>query len=153
MTYFLVFEVFISAECVYRMYLTYLLLNLSNKRILSFFIFWDFLAIFQISWNFVILQPKKMSPISKNLTVDMDFSSKRKFFALFLGINSDKIHYNSISSKQAVIFCSIKSSVIQILTGHKTYNMKIHKILKNGPKNKIYSIIRKRRSCRIQIYP
>ena len=39
MAYFLVFEVFISAECVYRMYLTYFLSNLSNKRILSFFIF------------------------------------------------------------------------------------------------------------------
>ena len=148
----MVFEVFISAKCVYRMYLTYFLLNLSNKRILSFFIFWDFLAILQISWNFIIFQPKKMSPISKNLTVDMDFSSKRKFFALFLGINSDKFHYNSISSKRAVIFCSIKSSVIWILTGHKIYNMKIHKVLKNGPKNKIYTIIWKRRSCRIQIY-
>ena len=63
-----------------------------------------------------------MSPIFKNLTVDMEFSSKRKLFALFLGINSDKFHYNSISSKQAVIFCSIKSSVIWILTGHKIYN-------------------------------
>ena len=82
-----------------------------------------------------------MSPIFKNLTLDMDFSSKRKFFALFLGINSDKIHYNSISSKGAVIFCSIKSSVIWILTGHKIYNMEIHKVLKNGPKNKIYTII------------
>ena len=82
-----------------------------------------------------------MSPIFKNLTLDMDFSSKRKFFALLLGINSDKIHYNSISSKRAVIFCSIKSSVIWILTGHKIYYMKIHKVLKNGPKNKIYTII------------
>ena len=52
----------------------------------------------------------------------MDFTSKRKFFALFLGINSDKFHYDSISSKRAVIFCSIKSSVIWILTGHKIYN-------------------------------
>ena len=77
-----------------------------------------------------------MSPIFKNLTLDMEFSYKRKFFALFLGINSDKFHYNSISSKRAVIFCSIKSSVIWILTGHKIYNMKIHKVLKNGPKIK-----------------
>ena len=65
-----------------------------------------------------------MSPIFKNLTLDMDFSSKQKFFALFLGINSDKIHYNSISSKRAVIFCSIKSLVIWILTGHKIYNIR-----------------------------
>ena len=49
-----------------------------------------------------------MSPILKNLTVDMDFSSKRKFFALILGINSDNFHYNSISSKDTVIFCTIK---------------------------------------------
>ena len=90
-----------------------------------------------------------MSPILKNLTVDMDFSSKQKFFALFLGINSDKSHYNSISSKRAVIFCSIKSSVICILTGHKIYNMKIHKVLKNGPKNKNYTIIANRRSSKI----
>ena len=82
-----------------------------------------------------------MNPIFKNLTVDMEFSSKRKFFALFIGINSDKFHYNSISSKRAVIFCSIKSSVIWILTGHKIYNMKIHKVLKNGPRNKIFTII------------
>ena len=73
MAYFLVFEVFISAKCVYRMYLTYFLLNLSNKRILSFFIFWDFLAILQISWNSVIFWPKKINPILKNLNVDMDF--------------------------------------------------------------------------------
>ena len=67
MAYFLVFEVFISAECVYRMYLTYLLLNLSNKRILSFFIFWDFLAILQISWNYVIFQPKKQTNKQTNM--------------------------------------------------------------------------------------
>ena len=83
----------------------------------------------------------------------MEFSSKRKFFALFLGINSDKFHYNSISSKRAGIFYSIKSLVIWILTGHN-YNIQyeIHKVLNNGPKNKIYTIIGKRRSCRIQIY-
>ena len=29
------------------------------------------------------------------------------FFAVILGINSDKFHYNSVSSKGTVIFCGI----------------------------------------------
>ena len=49
-----------------------------------------------------------MYPNSENSTVDMDFSSKRKFFVLFLGLYSDKFHYNSVSSLGAVIFSSIK---------------------------------------------
>ena len=32
------------------------------------------------------------------------------------------------------------------------YNMEIHKVLKNGPKNKIYTIIWKRISRRMQVY-
>merc|ERR1711989_131701 len=98
------------------------------------FVSFHFLGFFGYITNimkFRYISAKKISPIFKKLTADMDFSSKRKFFALFLGINSDKLHYNSISSKRAVIFCSIKSSVIWILTGHKIYNMKIHKVLKN----------------------
>ena len=31
--------------------------------------------------------------------------------------------------------------------------MKIHKVLNNGLENRIYTIILKMRSCRIQIYP
>ena len=33
------------------------------------------------------------------------------------------------------------------------YNIEIHKVLKNGPKNKNYTIISKKRTHRIQIYP
>ena len=40
-----------------------------------------------------------------------------------------------------------------IPTLHIIYNIEIHKVLKNGIKNRIYTIILKRRSCRIQIYP
>ena len=32
------------------------------------------------------------------------------------------------------------------------YIIEIHKLLKNAPKNKNYTIILKRRSCRIQLY-
>ena len=49
-----------------------------------------------------------MYPNSENSTVDMDFSSKRKFFVLFLGLYSDKFHYKSVSSKGTAIFCYIK---------------------------------------------
>ena len=43
------------------------------KQFFIFFIFENFLAILQISWNFGILWPKKINPIFKNPTVDMDF--------------------------------------------------------------------------------
>ena len=33
------------------------------------------------------------------------------------------------------------------------YNIEIHKVLKNGPKDKNYTIIGKRRTHKIQIYP
>ena len=33
------------------------------------------------------------------------------------------------------------------------YNIEIHKVLKNGPKDKNYTIIGKRKTRRIQIYP
>ena len=85
-------------------------------------------------------------------TVDMDFSSKRKFFVLFLGLYSDKFHYNSVSSKGTAIFCYIKKSHIWQLTWYIMYNKNDHKVLKNSPKNKNYTIIWKRRSCRFQIY-
>ena len=49
-----------------------------------------------------------MYPNSENSTVDMDFSSQQKFFVLFLGLYSDKFHYNSVSSKGTAIFCYIK---------------------------------------------
>ena len=45
-----------------------------------------------------------MYPNSENSTVDMDFSSKQKFFVLFLGLYSDKFYYNSLSSKGTAIF-------------------------------------------------
>ena len=49
-----------------------------------------------------------MFPKFENSTVDMDFSSERIFFVLFLSLYSDKFHYNRVSSKGAAIFCYIK---------------------------------------------
>ena len=85
----MVFEVFISAKCVYRMYLTYFLFNLSNKRILSFLNFWDFLPILQISWNFGIFWPKKINPIFKNPTVDSAFGLK--FWHVWFSQNMENV--------------------------------------------------------------
>ena len=102
------FEVFISAKCIYRIYLAYLYFILSKKRILPFSFFWDFLAILQISQNSGLFQPKKMYPNSENSTVDMDFSSQQKFFVLFLGLSSDRFQYDSVCSKGTAIFCYIK---------------------------------------------
>ena len=76
-----------------------------------------------------------MYPNSENSTVDMDFSSKRKFFVLFLGLYWDKLHYNSVSSKGTAIFCYIKWSAICQLTWYITYNKNNHKVLKNSHKN------------------
>ena len=50
-----------------------------------------------------------MDPFFKNPTADMDFYFMGCFFALFLGLNSDKLHYNNVSSKGAAIFCCIKN--------------------------------------------
>ena len=49
-----------------------------------------------------------MYPNSENSTVDMDFSSKRNFFVLFLGLYADKFRYNNVSSKGTAIVCYIK---------------------------------------------
>ena len=49
-----------------------------------------------------------MHPNFENSTVDVDFSFKQKFFVLFLGLCSDKYHYNSVSIKGTAIFCYIK---------------------------------------------
>ena len=104
MAYFLVFEVFISAKCVYRMYLTYFLLNLSNKRNLPFFIFWDFFWLYckypAISLYFSL---KNKTNFQKSDCI-YGFLVYGMFFALFLGISSDKFHYKSVSSKRAMIF-------------------------------------------------
>ena len=60
---FLVFEVFISAKCVHRMYLAYFLFSLSNKRILSFFIFQDFCLLFYTSWPKLLTYRKNLTTI------------------------------------------------------------------------------------------
>ena len=49
-------------------------------------------------------------------------------FVLILGLISDKFHYNNISIKGTVIFCSIELSDIWKLTQY------------DGPKNKKYTI-------------
>ena len=61
------------------------------------------------------------------------------FFAVFLGINSDKFHYNSVSSKGTAIFSYTKKSDIWQLTWYIMYNKNDHKVLKNCPKNKNYT--------------
>ena len=48
-----------------------------------------------------------MYPNSENSTADMDFSSKQKFFVLFLGLYWDKFYYSSVSNKGTAIFCYI----------------------------------------------
>ena len=68
------FEVFISAKCIYRIYLAYLYFILSKKKIFAIYNFCFFLAILQISQNSGIFQPRKMFPKFENSTVDMDFS-------------------------------------------------------------------------------
>ena len=87
------FEVFISAKCIYRIYLAYLYFILSKKRILPFSFFGDFLAILQISQNSGIFQPRKMFPKFENSTVDMDFS----FMGCFLYNYQVYIQTNSIT--------------------------------------------------------
>ena len=62
-------------------------------------------------------------------------------FVLILGLNSDKIHYNNISSNGTVIFCFIELSNMLILTQYIKYPIEIQKVFKNGPKNKKYTII------------
>ena len=47
-----------------------------------------------------------MFPKFENSTVDMDFSFMGCFI-LFLDLNSDKLHYNNISSKGAANFSYI----------------------------------------------
>ena len=48
-----------------------------------------------------------MYPNFEISTVDMDFSFKRKFFVLFLGLYWDKFYYSSVSNKGTAIFCYI----------------------------------------------
>ena len=63
------------------------------------------------------------------------------FFVLFFGLNSDVFHCNNVSSKVTVIFCYVKYSDIWILTLNMMYYIGIHKVLNNGPKNKIITLI------------
>ena len=62
-------------------------------------------------------------------------------FVLILGLNSDKFLYNNISSNGTVIFCFIELSDMWKLTQYIMYPIEIHKVFKNGPKNKKNTII------------
>ena len=57
-------------------------------------------------------------------------------FVLILGLNSGKFHYNNISSNGTVIFLFIELSDMWKLTQYIMYPIEIHKVFKNGPKNK-----------------
>ena len=57
-------------------------------------------------------------------------------FVLILGLYSDKIHYNNISSNGTVIFCFIELSNMLILTQYIKYPIEIQKVFKNGPRFK-----------------
>ena len=98
-------KVFISLKCVYKIYLAYLLFILSKKMLFSFFR--DFLAILQISQNSGIFQFKKLYSILKSLLQTWIFLLW-VVFVLFLGLYSDKFHYNSVNSKEIAIFCYVK---------------------------------------------
>ena len=52
-----------------------------------------------------------MSPNFKNPTVDMEFYLMGCFFLLFLGLFSDKFHYNNVSSKGRARYCFIKNQM------------------------------------------
>ena len=56
------------------------------------------------------------------------------FIVLFLGLNLVKFHYNNISSKGTMIFCSIKLSDTWKLTQYIMHSIETYKVLKNGPK-------------------
>ena len=58
---------------------------------MSFSISFDFLALFQIFWNFDISQPKKIKPIFQNSNVYMDLNLIG-FFVPFLGLIPNKFH-------------------------------------------------------------
>ena len=52
----------------------------------------------------------------------------------FLGLNLVRFHYNNISSKGTMIFCSIKLSDTWKLTQYIMHSIETYKVLKNGPK-------------------
>ena len=123
---------------------------LAKKYISNFLFFGIFWPYYKYPRILVYFSLKKRYPNSENSTVDMDFSSKRKFFVLFLGLNSDVFHYNGVSSKGTAFFCNINYSAIWQLW-YITCNKNDRKVLKNSPKNKNYTIIWKT-SCTFQIY-
>ena len=78
---------------------------LSNRIILTFSFFFSF---FTNILEFRYIVAYKNETNFQKSDCRYGFLVYGMFFALFLGINSDKFHYNSVSSKRAVIFCSIK---------------------------------------------
>ena len=103
------FKVFISAKCVYRLYLAYLLFILSKKKEFCHFkclrIFRPYYKYSTITVHFSL---KNGPHFQKKTNCRYDFFFYGMFFVLFLDLNSDKFHYNSVSSKGTVFFCSLK---------------------------------------------
>ena len=92
-----------------------------------------------------------MRPSFNQPTVDMIFLFYRMFFVLFIGLISNKFHYNNISRKEAAMFVLLIIRLWKV-TQYIMYNIEIHKVLKIGPENKNYIIICKRITHTIRIY-
>ena len=74
-------------------------------------------------------------------------------FVVFLPIKRDKLQYNMINSMGAMIFWIIKLAEIIKLIQYAILNLKYHKLQKNGPIIKNYTIFGKEKVWKTQICP
>ena len=101
------FEVFISAKCIYRIYLAFLYFILSKKKIFAIYIFCFFWPYYKYPRILVYFSLEKCSQNLKILLQIWIFLLWDVFVQL-LGLYLDKFHYNSVRSKGTAIFCYIK---------------------------------------------